>query len=437
MEALDFEREIQAVQGRLAVMRQCASTSSALPPDLTPLAIGELSTSLEELYTAAEELYVQHEELSEAYRVLELKWGQYQELFEFAPDAYLVTDAAGVIRNANQAASALLKIEPKFLSGKPLVLFVAASDRLLFSTRLSQLAHLALLDPWLLHLQCRNGEVAKVEATVSLVCDSDGQPTAFRWQLRHSPDRTQPPTGRNHSYTAEQELSDLKARFVRTMSHEFRTPLHVIQMASHLLERYGHNLSQEQQQQCLQKIPLAVRSLTRMLEKILAYGKTQASPPTVAPRCLNLYQFCRDLVEPYQANATGVERIHLDWVGNCEFVEFDPSLLQQILNNLLSNALNYSAAESIVYLRLTCEPEQLIVQIQDQGIGIPLDEQARLVLPFHRAHNAETIPGTGLGLTIAQHAVEVWGGTIAIESELNQGSTFTVWLPLHRPETEQ
>ncbi len=77
----------------------------------------------------------------------------------------------------------------------------------------------------------------------------------------------------------------------------------------------------------------------------------------------------------------------------------------------------------------SCELDQIIFWVQDQGIGIPSDEQARLFEPFHRASNAKKVSGTGLGLVIAKQSVELHGGTITLESEAGQGTTFIVTLP--------
>jgi len=100
------------------------------------------------------------------------------------------------------------------------------------------------------------------------------------------------------------------------------------------------------------------------------------------------------------------------------------------LVNLLSNAFKYSPPGSTVQLRLACQDNWATLRIQDQGIGIPLEDQARLFETFHRARNVGNIHGTGLGLTIVKRAVDLHQGTIAVESQVGVGTTFTVTLPL-------
>jgi signal transduction histidine kinase len=99
-------------------------------------------------------------------------------------------------------------------------------------------------------------------------------------------------------------------------------------------------------------------------------------------------------------------------------------LLRQILSNLLSNALKYSPADSTVQFNLSFLYNKAIFRIEDQGIGIPQEDLSRLFESFHRATNVGTIQGTGLGLAIVKQCVNLHGGEITVESEVNQGTTF-------------
>jgi signal transduction histidine kinase len=104
--------------------------------------------------------------------------------------------------------------------------------------------------------------------------------------------------------------------------------------------------------------------------------------------------------------------------------------LGHIIGNLLSNAAKYSPSGSTVLFDLRVQPDQAVFRIQDEGIGIPQADQARLFEPFHRAHNVGTIRGNGLGLAIVKQAVDLHSGTISVESVEGAGTTFTVTLPL-------
>jgi signal transduction histidine kinase len=111
-------------------------------------------------------------------------------------------------------------------------------------------------------------------------------------------------------------------------------------------------------------------------------------------------------------------------------VALDKKLLLHILSNLLSNAIKYSPAGSTIEFIFTCLDSHLEFQIQDHGIGIPEEDQPRLFEAFHRANNASKFPGTGLGLVVVKNAVDLHGGSITVNSQMDVGTTFTVTLPL-------
>jgi PAS domain S-box-containing protein len=189
-----FMRQIEAAQQRLFDLEQRAS-GTAEQRELMLESLEELSTAMEELHVASEELRQQNEELVAARHITEAERQRYQELFEFAPDGYLVTDPEGIIREANRAASALLGVRQDFLMGKPLLVFVAEPDQRAFHTRLTQLhttdvigRDLARLE---IVLQPREGEPFPVSLTVGLVRNADDQLIGLRWLLRDITERVQ------------------------------------------------------------------------------------------------------------------------------------------------------------------------------------------------------------------------------------------------------
>ena len=101
------------------------------------------------------------------------------------------------------------------------------------------------------------------------------------------------------------------------------------------------------------------------------------------------------------------------------------------MTNLLTNAIKYSPQGNQIAVKLFAEPEQIIISINDRGIGIPQADQGRLFEPFSRASNVGTIPGIGLGLAIVKKAVELHRGTISLQSVVEVGTTVTVTFPLN------
>jgi PAS domain S-box-containing protein len=266
------------------------------------------------------------------------------------------------------------------------------------------------------------------------------------------------------SLLKERELGELKSRFVSMTSHEFRTPLTTIQSSIELLEHYRHKLSQQKQITLMHRIQTAVERMTQMLDDILLIGEAESGKLEFNPTPLNLGKFCLDLVQELRLAYPNKQKITFSHQGECRLdlsstneaesnqldytpllldslnqeeyhnsqnlVLMDEKLLRHILSNLLSNAIKYSPSDSTIQFRLICSTGNAIFQIQDQGIGIPPEDQERLFESFHRATNVGTIQGTGLGLTIVKQCVDLHQGKITVSSIINKGTTFTVTLPL-------
>ncbi|HEY9749650.1 MAG TPA: ATP-binding protein [Allocoleopsis sp.] len=240
----------------------------------------------------------------------------------------------------------------------------------------------------------------------------------------------------------EKELSELRARFVSVVSHEFRNPLSTILFSTELLEKYQAKLSDEKKLTYLQRIHTAVKRMSQLLDNVLTIGATDAGKLTCCPTPLDLNQFCHDLIEELKFSANTNHVIvftnHASLLASTAEVDLpclDTKLLQHILTNLLSNALKYSSSGSRINLDLSYQPKaapkEIVFQVQDQGMGIPVADQVQLFSPFHRGTNVSNIAGTGLGLSIVKQCVETHGGTVQVASEIGVGTTFTVTLPLN------
>jgi PAS domain S-box-containing protein len=228
----------------------------------------------------------------------------------------------------------------------------------------------------------------------------------------------------------EKELSELKSRFVTMTSHEFRTPLTTILSSAELLEHYGHKWSDNKKLTHLRRIQGTVKHLVQVLEDVTLIGKAEAGKLQLQPVPLDLVGFCRSLVEELQLSLG--QHHSLVFTHQCPNLNvcMDEKLLRHILTNLISNAIKYSPDYGMVTLSLVCHTKNVIFKIKDQGIGIPLADQEKLFEAFHRAQNVGNISGTGLGLAIVKRAVDLQGGEIAINSQVGEGTTFTVTLPL-------
>jgi PAS domain S-box-containing protein len=181
-----FSRELRSARDRIAELQRRSRANPRPGGGLLPEALAELDVALEELSVTGEELRSQTDELASARQALEAQRHRYQELFESAPVAYVVTDPLARVREANRAAAALLGLEPRFLAGRPLAAYVAASDRWGFRSMVGRLhrGEEARVREWPLRFRRRGGGVVSVAATVEPVRSGDGEPQGLRWLLR-------------------------------------------------------------------------------------------------------------------------------------------------------------------------------------------------------------------------------------------------------------
>ncbi len=232
---------------------------------------------------------------------------------------------------------------------------------------------------------------------------------------------------------AEQELGELKSRFVRMASHEFRTPLTAVLTSADLIEEFPGGHQQGQRLKYVDHIRTSVQHLNNILEEFLSVGRIEKGRMEANPANLNLADLVRDTVADVQSlRKTGQV---IDWQVACPVpVRLDASLLRKILMNLLSNALKYSGENAVTTVRACCQAQVLTITVQDQGVGISPEDQAHLFEQFFRAPSVVTTPGTGLGLYIITKYLELMGGTIDLQSAPNQGTTVTIALPLTKPD---
>jgi signal transduction histidine kinase len=228
---------------------------------------------------------------------------------------------------------------------------------------------------------------------------------------------------------SEKKLNELKSRIVTVISHEYRTPLTTILSSAELLEYYNHKWSQEKQISHLHRIQSAANHLTELVKDMLDISQAESGRLEFNPSSLDLESFCRQLVEELKTSDAGEHSISFVFVGNCSSCVVDEKLLRQVLTNLLLNAMKYSDKDSTIRFELQCQEDAIAIQIQDQGIGIPPEDQSRLFQPFERGTNVGTISGTGLGLAIVKKLLDLQGGQITVESRVGVGTTFIVTLP--------
>jgi PAS domain S-box-containing protein len=228
----------------------------------------------------------------------------------------------------------------------------------------------------------------------------------------------------------EKELSRLRSNFVSMVSHEFRTPLGIIQSSAEILEDYLDRLEPTERQDHLQSIRKNTRRMAETMEEVLLIGSFDAGKMEFKPAPLDLRSFARRLVEEVLSATHRRCPIEVSLSEMPAEIQVDERLLRHIFTNLLTNAIKYSHVDRVVRFEIGCAEAELVCAIRDRGIGIPEGDREWLFTAFHRGHNVNDRPGTGLGLVIVKRCVDLHGGKINVESKLGEGTSVTVRLPI-------
>lgn len=226
----------------------------------------------------------------------------------------------------------------------------------------------------------------------------------------------------------EQELNELKSRFVSLASHEFRTPLSTILTSASLIGRYTESGTEQKRQKHVDRIKSTVRNLTGILNDFLSLSKLEEGGFENEPEGFDLKELILKTVEEIRPIAKPNQNIIYEHKGSTR-VFMDMKFSRNICINLLSNAIKYSKKD--IFIDTEVNRNHIILTVKDSGIGIPKKEQEYLFTRFFRAKNALNIQGTGLGLNIVRKYLELMNGKITFESELNEGTTFIVHFPLN------
>ena len=228
----------------------------------------------------------------------------------------------------------------------------------------------------------------------------------------------------------EKALNLLKSQFVSTASHQFRTPLAIIQSNVELMcmkivkdlpnKKGKYNVYNE-------RIRTEITNMTDLMDQVLMIDKINTGKLESKLVGTNLVQICKEIIKKVDQIA-GQRCIELNVFGHPRIVLTDVQLFEHAVLNLLSNALKYSSEKNPVF-NLLFQDEDVQIEIIDDGIGIPKNEQKLLFQPFFRASNTFDIQGTGLGLRIVKDFTEKMGGQINIESKENMGTKVKLILP--------
>ncbi|MEY3238786.1 MAG: hypothetical protein RIR11_224 [Bacteroidota bacterium] len=228
----------------------------------------------------------------------------------------------------------------------------------------------------------------------------------------------------------EMALDNLKKRFINVTSHEFRTPLTTVLSSGSLIEQYAERQDFTKIKKHAARIKEAVNELSNILNEFLSLEQLEDGLITVKTEVVDIVSCIAELTQSLQYLLKKGQVFELVHEGQ-QTVHLDHKLVQSILRHLISNAIKYAPENSTITIKSIASNEDIFLDVQDKGIGIPLDEQQHLFDRFFRGSNVvNSTQGTGLGLYIVKKYVELLHGKIGFESMEGLGSSFWVDLPL-------
>ncbi len=380
----------------------------------------ELSSTLEELQIAEEELRQQNIELTSTKMALEAERQRYIDLFENAPDAYLVTDTNGLIIEANTTAAGFLGAGQEFTLGKPLAEFIPEEDRQAFRRELHYMKFLEGVKDWEVHLKPRDGEPFFASISVARVRSLDGDRVTLRWLIRDISERKRAEEAIQNS---EEQLRFLSSKLLTAQEEERK------KIAREIHDSIGSSLSAikfslENFLQNVKNDSVPTETLTRLIDHTqLSIDEARRIMTDLHPSILDdlgLITTIGWFGKQYQATYSGIRLdTRIDMEEN-EIPEPLKIIIFRIMQEAFNNIAKYSRAE-LVNLSLVRKAGAIQLTIGDNGVGF--DTNAAI---------ARRGPKGGLGLSSMRERAQLSGGSFSIESYIGDGTTIRASWPIQK-----
>ena len=371
---------------------------------------------------------------------LEASRARYFELYHFAPIGYLTISDQGIITQANLAFATLLAVSMKTLDRQPMSQFVFREDQDVYCFWCKTLMETTAPQVCELRLQKNDGSPIWVRMVANLAKDNQG--VTEIWSAVS--DITEPKKIQEELAVANRkiaEASKAKTVFLANMSHELRTPLNSIIGFSEVLQDKLFGPLNEKQDTFIVNILNSGRHLLSLINDILDISKVEASKMELELACVNLTELCQGTVAMFSEKARK-KQIELSYTIDASMddvtVVADGRKIKQILYNLVDNGIKFNRPEGYVTVEVrqinaTSTSAWVQIMVTDSGIGIAEEDRAKLFLPFSQlaqSYYDKQTEGTGLGLALTKHLVELHGGSIQLQGEFGKGCSFIVLLPL-------
>ncbi len=265
-------------------------------------------------------------------------------------------------------------------------------------------------------ISARDGQLFDVCVAASCVRSSKGEPTSGILTVR--------------DITLERQQEEQRSTFISVISHELQTPIAIIKGYASTLARADATFDKETLKNRLRAVEEEADRLNKLVGNLLYASRIQAGGLQMELMPLDLSNLIQKLTRRLQVKSPGVT-VKVDLPSNLPTVTADRDRIEEVLENLLDNAVKYSPDKPVVTVACHATGDEVIVSVSDAGMGISLREQEQIFDRFYRVGNtgSTSLQGAGLGLYICRAIVEAHGGRIWVESALHQGSTFLFSLP--------
>lgn len=396
---------------RPAGVRACFEQSSGAPcgcqsEGTLPLFIAQLSAGLR--FALQAQSLVKEE-------------GRLTAIFEYSTEGILTVDSALRIIDFNPAMERLTGWRESEVLGRFYYEVLRPKDRqgnevgLQGSPILQAFAGQTVVNREMV-ICARDGQRFAVSVTASCVRSARGEPMNGILTMR--------------DITREREQEEQRSTFISVISHELQTPIAIIKGYASTLARTDAMLEPEALHARLVAIEEEADRLNKLVGNLLYASRIQAGGLQMEVAPLDLARLIEVVAHRLQVKSPDVS-VTLDVPPNLPTVMADRDRIEEVLQNLLDNAMKYSPRQRTITVACHVTGDEVIVSVSDAGMGIPLRDQEQIFHRFQRASNrvTQTTPGAGLGLYICRAIVEAHGGHIWVESTLHQGSTFSFSLP--------
>ncbi|MGB6299086.1 MAG: ATP-binding protein, partial [Rivularia sp. (in: cyanobacteria)] len=314
--------------------------------------------------------------------------------------------------------------------------FVPQETRQEFRKKISYLLKINQIKDWEIDLKNYQKTLFNCEISATTIKDRNGNCTGMRWLLRDVSTRKLAEAKirfvEMQNFRLLEESARLKSQILAVLSHELRTPLNAVIGFSDILLRLNKNHFTPQSHNIVETIIRNGKELLKLINNMLDFAKLEEGKLTINPQQFNIKELVRKITQEL-CIAANKKNIGLEVHINIQDVAVinDPIRLQQLLTNLISNAIQFTEEGTVSIELEELEPDKIIITIKDTGIGISEIDLEYIFQAFRQVNQTKTrtSQGTGLGLTIVKDLLDLMGGTITVESLLGEGSTFCVELP--------